>query len=374
MFKSVKKQLNMVARQLKLNPPHSNDSPITDQDKETLRVIRAETEKLNQNNVTRTQAYFDFFQKHNEIHWALLAHLVSRNAGWNMTDLKGEYLPMLLNQTEQNNFFCFLERGNWLIFQDAYPQLLLYEKSKETNQPLFHLLPELKVSSFMRPFWENFRLHGNSLELTIALIINEQQYIEKRVIQNKLYKETVLDTILFKLQDLFDFNHILFPYTTPLQKKTKVVGGTVHHFSSLEDRINLGKGLYDLLFSVKTRLAQTIDWADMNPHTGSRKDFWPHLFNDVKETAPGSVHELHNSPCSLQVKSLRIYSPSLTLVWKDWIHEKAEAGDWYKNKKAHNWIKKSYNELNGDIQETYCHMIEQLEMAAYTKHLLFNKN
>lgn len=45
--------------------------------------------------------------------------MVSRNGGWNMTDLKGELLSHLLSESEQNDFFQFLERGNWLIFQDV---------------------------------------------------------------------------------------------------------------------------------------------------------------------------------------------------------------------------------------------------------------
>ena len=48
--------------------------------------------------------------------------------------------------------------------------------------------------------------------LAIALIINEQSYLEKRIIQNPLYKEKVFNTLEFVLQDLLSFNHILFPF------------------------------------------------------------------------------------------------------------------------------------------------------------------
>ena len=48
--------------------------------------------------------------------------------------------------------------------------------------------------------------------LTMALVINEQSYLEKRVIQNPLYQKEVFNTLEFKLQDLLSFNHILFPY------------------------------------------------------------------------------------------------------------------------------------------------------------------
>lgn len=290
-----------------------------------------------------------------------------------MTDLKGEYLPKLLSEKEQKDFFAFLERGNWLIFQDAFPQLLLYEESKKQGRPLFHLLSSMDISAFMEPFWKQFWSQSTKQELTISLIINEQHYIEERVVQNKQFKDTVLDTIMFKLQDVFAFNHILLPYISPVQKNTQFVGGTVHHFSSVEDRITLGKGLYDLLFSEQSRFAQTVDWARSTTHTGSRKDFWPQLFNDVKETAPGHVHELHNSPCSFQPKAPRIYSPSLTTVWQDYTHKKSETGDWFKDKKMLQFVKKPVKVLKGDIQDTYCKRIEELEMAAFTKNRFLNK-
>ncbi|MFG6149179.1 DUF2515 family protein [Halobacillus sp. B23F22_1] len=373
MLKRTRKHIKQLKRSItqSLNTP---GRPTLPQDElNIIERIRKAAAANNQNNITRTQAYFNFYQNHPEVHWALLAHLVSRNAGWNMTDLKGEYLPKLLTDQEQVDFFAFLERGNWLIFQDAYPQLLLYEESKKQKRPLFHLLDPLNISKFMKPFWENMWSNERKEELTIALIINEQQYIEKRVIHNTHYKNKVLDTIMFKLQDVLDFNHILIPYTTPLQQKTKLVGGTVHHFSSVEDRITLGKGLYDLLFSVQSRLTQTVKWAETNPHTGSRKDYWPDLFNDVKESTPGQVHELKSSPCSLQVKASRIYSPSLPSVWKDWEHNKAEPGDWYPNKKMFHFVKQPIKQLSGDIEKTYCETIEELEMAAFTKNTFFHK-
>lgn len=124
-------------------------------------------------------AYFDFYQKHPEIHWAFLGHMVSRNGGWNMTDLKGDLLTRLLTNKERDAYFTFLERGNWLIFQDAYPQFLLYGESLKRNKPLFYLLPALDISSFMESVWNYFWKRRDSYILTIALVINEQNYLEK---------------------------------------------------------------------------------------------------------------------------------------------------------------------------------------------------
>lgn len=58
---------------------------------------------------------------------------------------KGDLLTKLLFEKEQQNLFLFLERGNWLIFQDIYPQFLLYKQSLKINKYLFYLLPYLNV-------------------------------------------------------------------------------------------------------------------------------------------------------------------------------------------------------------------------------------
>ena len=65
---------------------------LTSWDLKLLKKIKDETILFNKNNVTRTKAYLDFYIRHPEIHWVFLAHMVSRNAGWNMTDLKGGFL------------------------------------------------------------------------------------------------------------------------------------------------------------------------------------------------------------------------------------------------------------------------------------------
>ncbi len=65
----------------------------------------------------------------------------------------------------------------------------------------------------METMWNFFWKTGNKQILTIATIINEQNYLEKRVIQNKYFKKNVLNSIGFKLFDFFQFNHILFPFS-----------------------------------------------------------------------------------------------------------------------------------------------------------------
>ncbi|MGP4074305.1 DUF2515 domain-containing protein [Halobacillus sp. K22] len=367
-------QYSLLKAELKNKLKENPTSIPTTEESRLILDIRDQTKTKNRNNVTRTTAYQEYFTFHPEVHWALLAHLVSRNAGWNMTDLKGEFLPRLLTPKEQIDFYLFLERGNWLIFQDAYPQLLLYEASKKKNIPLFHLLPHLNVSPFMESFWMHFWNNHSSSLLTTALIVNEQNYIESRVIRNEQYQKNVLDTVLFRLQDVFDLNHILIPYQTPGIKKTNLIGGTVHHFSSLEDRILLGKKLYLDLYSIKSRLNQIITWTEQYPHTGSRHDYWPLLFTKVKNTAPGPNQMLPHTPVDLNKNSPRIYSPNLEDAWKDWIHSSAEEGDWFKDMAMFALVKKKINPKEENVLNHYWNTIEKLEIAVFAKNFFTQRH
>ncbi len=70
--------------------------------------ISQETSRHNRNNLTRTEAYRRIYSETPELHWALLAHLVSRNGGWNMTDLCGD-LGSSLTAVDKQALFSFLE-------------------------------------------------------------------------------------------------------------------------------------------------------------------------------------------------------------------------------------------------------------------------
>ncbi|KIL37726.1 hypothetical protein SD71_01285 [Cohnella kolymensis] len=344
---------------------------LTFAEKQLVQKIQTRTNELNRNNVTRTQAYYAFYRKHPDIKWALLGHMVSRNGGWNMTDLQGEFLSKLLSLAEQQQFFTFLERGNWLIFQDAYPQFLLYEESLRTKTPLFHLLRFLHVSTFMETLWNRYWMTGDQRIITIALIINEQSYLEKRVIRNKYYQQTVLDTIHFKLQDLLGLSHILFPYEMTTSGHTKLLGQTLRHFASLEERINLGKRLFSLLLDHEQKLCA---WAGSTPHTGSRKDFWPHLFNNIRESLPGSLYIPQIKDCTLTKNGRRLYSPVLENAWKNVEHNEAETGDWFEDWRIIDYFQNSYTSVNGEIRDEYCKSIEKLELAFFAKKALHHSN
>lgn len=334
-------------------------------EKKLMEEINVQTKGLNINNVTRTKAYLQFYNRHPDIHWAFLGHMVSRNGGWNMTDLKGEFLSRLLTKQEQMSFFTFLERGNWLIFQDAYPQFLIYEESLKRGKSLFHLLPHMHVSAFMETIWNHYWKEHNSYLLTIALIINEQNYLEKRVIKNPLFQKKIFQSLEFKLQDYLSLNHILFPFIE--HQKTTLIGQTLHHFESLHERILLGKRLYSILFQNKQRLMKVNEWANQHPHTGSRKDYWPHIFHDVKEGLPGRQLKPHIKSCKLIPGSPRIYSPKLTFAWKNRKHRPPETHDWFHSWKVLHYFTKYDKKINGEILNEYCKTLERLELAAITK-------
>jgi hypothetical protein len=335
---------------------------LTPSDIKLLNKIRLVTQDNNLNNVTRTKAYLEFYLRHPEIHWAFLGHMVSRNGGWNMTDLKGEFLTKLLSKKEKESFFHFLERGNWLIFQDVYPQFLLYDESLKLNRPLFYLLPQLNVSIFMETVWNYFWRVRDTYILCIALVINEQSYLEQRVIQNPEYQKEVLTKVEFQLQDWLSFNQILFP-----SEGMNLKGQTLHQFQSLRERIFVGKRLYAVLLKNKDFNRQALGWAKSHPHTGSRKDYWPHLFNFVNEGTPGISYPLRIKSCRLRHGARRIYSPKLEYVWKNVSHPKAEPGDWFKDTTVVDYLEDDIEMMDGEIQSEYCKTLERLEIAALAK-------
>jgi hypothetical protein len=343
-----------------------SETSINKEEQKIIIRIKDETAQRNINNITRTCSYLEFYKQFPEIHWAFLGHMVSRNGGCNMTDLKGDLLTKVLSNNDRQNFFGFLERGNWLVFHDIYPQLLLYKESLKRKTNLFYLLPVFGVSMFMEVIWNHFWENKDKYLLAIALVINEQSYLEKRVIQNLYYKHTVLETIEFKIQDLLSLNQILFPYTDG--NNTKVIGQTIHHFASRHTRILLGKRLYNLLFNSKN-FPKFLYWALNHPHTGSRKDYWPQLFNDINESIPGAPYKRRIHYCLLKPGSSRIYSPKLEHAWKDIKHECTEKGDWYSEWKDLYYLQEYKQKVNGDISDEYCETLERIELAILAKEV-----
>lgn len=313
-----------------------NHSPSL-KEQDLLAKIRSQTANLNRNNVTRTQAYLDFYLKNPEVQWSFLAHMVSRNGGWNMTDLKASHISTLLSYDKASILFRFLEKANHLIFQDAYPQLLLYEESKKAGKPLFYLLSEFHVSPFMNPIWTLFWKNNKKKELlTVSLIINEQNFIEYNLLKNPYFQQKVLSSLTYQLQEKLGFTLVLFPYRKGLN--TLLTGLGIQQFSDLSNRIEIGKMLYVLLFQNEDVLQGALRFSKESFHTGSREDYFPGVFSSL-------------------VTSRKIYSPTIEAAWADFDHPAIVPVDWFK-----------------DIQEAtkFFHLPSAIEPADMEKTHLFN--
>ncbi len=297
------------------------------EDPERAERIRKETRAWNLNNVTRTQAYWNIYRQFPELHWALLAHLVSRNGGWSMTDLKGEWLPGLMGPEKARLQFELLEMCNALIFGDAYPQLKLYAESRRLGVPLFGLLPRFGVSAFMRPFWERFWRTRDPVPLTVALIVNEQHVIQKPAVEQPKFRQGLLETAAFRALPWLQTNQIVFPLLPAKRKKHPVpplAGRVLENFGDLKERVAFGKSLYALLFAYPRVGAGAALFAEKIPHTGSRSDYWPELYSPSRARSGW-------------------YSPSLAAAWpnqplpepprEDWLESFPQAWSWLSSPK-----------------------------------------
>jgi hypothetical protein len=247
--------------------------------KKIIQRIKQQTRRLNKDNISRTIAYKTFYDAHPEIKWALLASAVSRNAGWSMTDLKGRLFQKGLSSDQQTWLFAMYERANWLIFSDAFPQLLLYSYSKRYGVPLFSLLNEFDVSAFMMKEWELFWNKMDQKRLMYALIINEQNTIQTPIIQNHWLKKNVFTAIPFLISDFFHFNTVVFPTLDG-----RLLGLSISNFTKAENRIKLGKMLGKLLFHPVYH-TPCYHFLDLVPHTGSRFDM-EKVLGIKKRTSP----------------------------------------------------------------------------------------
>lgn len=236
-------------------------------EKKLLEIIALKTFSCNKDNISRTNAYYRFYSLHPDVRWSLLAHMVSRNAGWNMCDLEGQWVPRILGQEKRQQLFLTYERANWLIFQDAYPQLLLYHYSTKFGKPMFHLLKYFHVSLFMECEWNYYWKVRDCDRLTTSLIINEQNVIQLPVMEHPFYARKVFKTALFFLQDLLHFSYVLFPTVGG-----DLYGASVNGFWSVTKRIDLGKRLANILFHNELHPGFIL-FVKNTPHTGSRYDY-----------------------------------------------------------------------------------------------------
>jgi hypothetical protein len=318
----------------------------TDRENKLIEKIKKSTEKGNIDNISRTVLYENYFKRNPEIKWALLASMVSRNAGWNMTDLVGRWYSSILSKRYSDLLFLTYERANWLIFDDACPQLLLYEASKQQGKAMFYLLKFFDVSIYMETEWEKFWLDQDKDRLCTSLIINEQNMIQKPVIEQPFYKKKVFKSVPFRIQDWFHFNTVIFP-----TEEGEIYGFSVHDFRKLKERITLGRRLAWLLFhSKESRLFHAFSFKHV--HTGSRFDY---------EKFMQTRNKRRNTPFLRAVYPVIRHHRSYR---KDWYSEELNLDSYY----ASLFVPKTYR-----ITSWYTQKQKQLHAAVLLEELLFPK-
>lgn len=347
---------------------------LSDAERRLLSWIKERTTVGNRNNVTRTECYYRYYRMHPELHWAFLAHMVSRNGGWFMTDLKGDLLPKLLSPSEIEAVFSMLESANSFIFGDAYPQLLLYAESKKQGRSLHYLLPHLGVSTFMKSVWKHFWELQDSSILTISLIVNEQSYIQPRVVESPYFVEKVLETPFFKTQAMLQLNQVVFPYLSEQSENSglRLAGLILEDFTSLEERIEVGKKLYSILFGIPEVHQGAEAFASSVSHTGSRADYWPTLYRFEKPNGtsqlPPSGSRLQN--CSIQAAAEKYWSPTLKSAWPDRKVTPPAKGDWCKDVACTSYIKTIHPPFSFDMTGESCFSLNKIELAVQAGKLL----
>ncbi|WP_221565141.1 DUF2515 family protein [Alkalihalobacillus sp. TS-13] len=295
-----------------------------------IEEIKQKTARMNTDNISRTKAYQNYHFRNKEFFWPFLASMVSRNAGWNMGDLQLTEFRMLMPCKGRRWIFYTYERANWLIFADAYPQLLLYEESKQLGLPLFHLLKEFGVSSFMVEEWKRFWQDRDRKRLDTALIINEQHVIQNPVLDKEEYKRKVFSTFPYWLQDHLHFSTVLFPTL-----EGDLFGISVHGFRKVSNRIRLGKGLLGIV-SKPGLYDRFVRFARMTEPTGSRADFERYLFQQTRKGHHLPLRMLYPI-INHERKEYKDWSTYTRNVEKHFKHVKlpgqVKLNDWYEHKR-----------------------------------------
>ena len=247
-----------------------------------LEAFLAELDVRNVDNVARTESYLElyaFTREHPpELPWLLMAHLVSRNGGYLMSDVArqlgrrdGVFTPAALEQ-----LFLFLERANFLIFWDAWHHVTHYLLGGA------EALAPPRTSRFMVDAWRRFDSgpqpddDTRARDLVRDLVTNEQNLIERRVVHGARFA-AARAIVSFAEATSSDK-----PLSLPLTSAEIRVG----EFARLERRIATGWRIYDEVLADPARRADIFAWARARPHDGSRsayggragpriRDAWP---------------------------------------------------------------------------------------------------
>ncbi len=234
----------------------------------------------NRDNVSRTDSYLELYawtRAHPpELPWLFMAHLVSRNAGYMMTDLArnlaGKAGSDATLAPPMRTLFLLLERGNFLIFWDAWHHTIATLLGEPLTSP--------RTPRFMIDAWARWR-RGESDErrLVLDLVHNEQHLIEHRVVHHEHLRQGRL------LLDLIEAGGREKPLVFPHSDSEIKVGG----FAQLARRIATGERIFDEVLADRAQRDRMFAWALAHPHTGSREIYGGKPGPTLREAWPVEV-------------------------------------------------------------------------------------
>jgi hypothetical protein len=250
-----------------------------------LEQMLAELGVRNEDNVARTSSYLELYAYTRDhppdLPWLLMAHLVSRNGGYMMTDVATSLARRdgVFSADATRTLFLFLERANFLIFHDAWWHVLhhLLGRSGELGAPR---ATRFVVDRCWPDYERAVRDRGVSADveaqLVRDLVTNEQHFIERRVVHNPRFEQA--SAIVGFLESIGRDAPLVLPCTDASIK--------VGRFALLARRIQTGRRIYDEVLADPARRERIYGWARQNAHTGTRevyggragpriRDAWP---------------------------------------------------------------------------------------------------
>lgn len=238
-----------------------------------------ELDERNADNVARTDSYLELYawtrQNGPDQPWVLMAHLVSRNAGYLMSDLArmldGPQGADPATAEAMRSLFLLLERANWLIFHDAWHHLLhaLAGRRGELTGP--------RTPRFMIDAWARHEGFGDERGLVLDLVHNEQNLIERRAVHHPHLAAGARLLGLIEMSGREKPLHFAIPDAPAI-----TVGG----FAKLERRIDAGRRIFDEVVADRGRRDALYEWARAHPHTGSRAIYGGKPGPTVREAWP----------------------------------------------------------------------------------------
>lgn len=260
-----------------------------------LLTWRDELAERNLDNLSRTASYLELYawtRDHGtEMPWLLMAHLVSRNAGYLMTDLARQLAGPIGQDPAvadaMRTLFVLLERGNFLIFWDAWHHVLTYLAGE------LDALSPPRTPVFMCEAWRRYDRDRKSpspeLErrLVLDLVHNEQNLIERRAVHHPDLAPGL--RLLTMIEASGRERPMVFPEVDGAPVPEIRVGG----FADLEKRIATGRRIFDEILADRGRRDAMFAWAMAHPHTGSRAVYGGKPGPSVREAWPvAKVREL----------------------------------------------------------------------------------